>query len=183
VSCDTRHLCTSPSLWPMTSWPLRAVPSLIPPSVTLQFGQAAPDPVGPRPQRELQALAPDRAAYADRLSLGYLFQGLTGFRKREEQLRVSRSAGGSRSPARPGSQPGRRGVPRDLVQPADDLVVVGSHAGSFRSPGRSGSDDDPGMTASLSGCAKRCSRLGEPASRGLGDISRSGDAAGTHLHG
>lgn len=33
--------------------------------------------------------------------------------------------------------------PGAFVQPVGDLVV-GSHADSFRSPGRSGSDDDPG---------------------------------------
>jgi len=45
--------------------------------MALQFSQAAPAPVSlPGSQRELQALAPDRAARADHLRLGYLFQGL-----------------------------------------------------------------------------------------------------------
>lgn len=66
-----------------------------PPSGTLLFGHAAPDPVRLLwPERERQAFAPHRAGGTDSLRLRHLFQGLAGIRDREEQLRISGPAGG-----------------------------------------------------------------------------------------
>jgi hypothetical protein len=68
-------------------------------SLTFLLGQAAPDPVRlSGPQREREALGSHWALIADGLCRRHLRQACTRRRDREEQLRISRPAGGAEPP-------------------------------------------------------------------------------------
>jgi hypothetical protein len=68
---------------------------------SLQFGQAAPDPVGlTGTEGEVQALGPDRAPRADRFGRRSLVGRRAGHRHGKEQIGIAGLAGGSGPPVR-----------------------------------------------------------------------------------